>query len=275
MESFHEKGLSDWRTALSLAQNKEQKDLVTAIAGKKTLGQMIALRHLSEFSGKSLIRQESRWGPVNDAKAVAAALRRIGFAAVTERFDLGYSELRAALKAFGDKAASADWAVVYFAGHGIQVGQTGYLIPTDAKLARAAHVEDEAVALPYVLSKVEEARRLRLVILDACRDNPFLARMEQTAGVRTLGRGLGRIEPVRGILVAYAARDGQIAQDGDKRHSPFTRALLDHIEERGLEIGLLFRKVRDTVLRRTGSAQEPYVYGSLPREGLFFKAAAR
>ena len=131
------------------------------------------------------------------------------------------------------------------------------------------------LALPYVLSKGEEARKLRLVILDACRDNPFLARMEQTAGVRTLGRGLGRIEPERGILVAYAARDGQLAQDGDKGHSPFTRALLDHIDEPGLEIGLLFRKVRDTVLKRTGSAQEPYVYGSLPSEGLFFRAAAR
>jgi uncharacterized caspase-like protein len=124
-----------------------------------------------------------------------------------------------------------------------------------------------------VLSKVEDARQLRLVILDACRNNPFLARMEQAGGTRSLGRGLGRIEPQRGVLVAYAARDGELAEDGFGPHSPFTEALLEHLEEPGLEIGLLFRKVRDAVLRRTGNAQEPFVYGSLPSEGLYFKGA--
>ena len=83
------------------------------------------------------------------------------------------------------------------------------------------------------------------------------------------------VAPERGILVAYAARDGQLAQDGGERHSPFTKALIEHIEEPGLEIGLLFRKVRDTVLKRTGNAQEPFVYGSLPSEGLYFKAAGQ
>jgi hypothetical protein len=213
--------------------------------------------------------------PANDAKAVAAILRRLGFVEVIERYDLGIQQLRSELKSFGDQAASADWAVVYFAGHGIQVNQTNYLIATDAQLVRASHVEDEAVALPYLLSKVEDAGQLRLVILDACRTNPFLARMEQASGSRALGRGLGRIEPQRGVLVAYAARDGQLAQDGVEGNSPFTKALLEHIEEPGLEIGLLFRKVRDTVLKRTGNAQEPFVYGSLPSEGLYFKAAGQ
>jgi len=209
--------------------------------------------------------------PGTDGRAVAAALRRLGFAEVNEGYDLGHQQFREELKAFGDKVASADWAVVYFAGHGIQVNRTNYLIPSDAKLVRAAHVDDEAIALTYVLSKVEDARQLRLVILDACRANPFLPRMEQVAGWRSLGRGLGRVEPQRGVLVAYAARDGQLAEDGKGTHSPFTEALLEHIEEPNLEIGLLFRKVRDTVLRRTGQVQEPFVYGSLPSEGMYFK----
>ena len=250
------------------AQAKAQERLALLTAGPT--------RRIALIIGNSTYASVARLGnPANDAKEIASALRRIGFAAVIERYDLGYRELREALRAFGDKAAAADWAVVYFAGHGIQVNQTTYLIPTDARLTRAAHVEDEAVALPYVLSKVEEARKLRLVIIDACRDNPFLARMEQTAGTRTVGRGLGRIEPERGILVAYSARDGQLALDGSEKHSPFTKALLEHIEEPGLEIGLLFRKVRDRVLKLTASAQEPFVYGSLPSEGLYFKAAAR
>lgn len=213
--------------------------------------------------------------PIRDAAAVAAAFKRLGFAEVIERHDLSNLRLRDELKSFGDKAAKADWAVLYFAGHGIQVNQINYLVPTDANLRRASHVEDEAVALPYVLSKVEDARQLRLVILDACRSNPFLALMEQNSGTRSLGRGLGRIEPQKGMLVAYAARDGQLAEDGGDSNSPFTKALLESIDEPGLELGLLFRRVRDSVLSRTGHSQEPYVYGSLPSKGLYFRAPER
>jgi tetratricopeptide (TPR) repeat protein len=273
-----DRALADFKIAVALPASTQEAKTAQAKAQERlaSLSPTAPTRRIALVIGNAAYTHASRLNnPAADAKAIAAALRRIGFGDVTDRYDLGYSELRAALKAFGDKAGSADWAVVYFAGHGIQVGQASYLIPTDARLARAAHVEDEAVALSYVLSKVEEARKLRLVILDACRENPFLARMEQSAGTRTLGRGLGRIEPERGILVAYAARDGQLALDGDERHSPFAKALLEHIEEPGLEIGLLFRKVRDRVLKLTGSAQEPFVYGSLPSDGLYFKAAAK
>lgn len=210
--------------------------------------------------------------PANDARAVAAALRRLGFAEVIERHDIGLQQLRSDLKHFGDEAAVADWAVVYFAGHGIQIRRTSYLIPTNAKLLRENHIDDEAVSLPYVLSKVEDARHLGLVILDACRNNPFLARLQQVGGTRSLGRGLAPIEPRRGVLVAYAARDGQLAEDGRGEHSPFTKALLAHLEEPNTEIELLFRKVRDAVLEDTANIQEPFVYGSLPSERLYFKA---
>jgi uncharacterized caspase-like protein len=114
-----------------------------------------------------------------------------------------------------------------------------------------------------------------MVILDACRDNPFIARMERRGRVtRSISRGLGRVNPGGGVMLAYAARDGQVAEDGDGRHSPYTAALLRHLDTPGLEISLLFRKVRDDVLKATDYQQEPFVYGSLPGESFYFNTAA-
>jgi uncharacterized caspase-like protein len=167
-----------------------------------------------------------------------------------------------------------------------------YLIPVDAKISRVSHLTDETVSLARVMEKLREAKKLRLVILDACRDNPFVPRMQQTAGAtRNIGRGLARIEPntvadaSSGVLVAYSARDGQVADDGTGTHSPFAQALLEHLEEPGLELNLLFRKVRDKVIAATQyrdrndpklqGPQEPYTYGSLPGEPLYFKPATK
>jgi hypothetical protein len=117
---------------------------------------------------------------------------------------------------------------------------------------------------------VEGARRLRLVILDACRDNPFVAAMSRAGGTRAIGRGLARVEPVGNTLVAYAAKEGTTADDGEGRNSPYTAALLGQLEEPGLEINMLFRRVRDDVVTATGSRQEPFVYGSLSSEAFYF-----
>ncbi|MGH6826052.1 caspase family protein [Methyloceanibacter sp.] len=209
-----------------------------------------------------------------DARAIAGSLRSIGFE-VIEKHDLDFAALIAELKSFGDKAPQYDWALVYYAGHGIEVGGVNYLIPVDAELANATHVDDEAVPLNRVLAKVEGAQKLRLVILDACRENPFIAKMASAGGTRSIGRGLARIEPSGGVLVAYSARDGQLAQDGDGANSPFAQALIAHIGEPGLEINMLFRKVRDDVKTNTKGQQEPFTYGSLPAEALYFKAAGQ
>jgi uncharacterized caspase-like protein len=212
--------------------------------------------------------------PASDARAVADTFRRLGFAEVIEREDLTRAKLEETLKAFGDKAAEADWAVIYYAGHGVEMNGENYLVPVDAELDRADHVEDEAVTLKRVLSKVEAARKLRMVILDACRNNPF--RMASADGrPRAIGRGLSPVEPSRGVLVAYAARDGTTADDGGRGHSPFTQALLANLETPGLEISLMFRRVRDQVLKRTNNAQEPFTYGSLPGEEFYFRRAVR
>jgi len=210
--------------------------------------------------------------PANDAKALAATLRALGFTEVRELLNADLSAMGRALKKFGDLAAGADWAVIYFAGHGIEVGGANHLIPVDAVLEQQAHVEDETVALSRLLSKVAGAGKMQLVVLDACRNNPFVPKMRQGGRqARSIGRGLASIEPESGVLIAYAARDGTTALDGDSANSPYAEALVKHLSEPGLEISLLFRKVRDDVYGSTGRQQEPYTYGSLPAQPFYFK----
>ncbi len=234
------------------------------------LGRRVAL-----VIGNSVYEHAPRLrNPERDARAVAEALRAVGFADVTLKLDLGRDALIDALITFSDAAATAEWAVIYYAGHGIELGGANYLVPVDAELKRDAHVRFQAVHLDDVLGAMSGAKTLKLAILDACRDNPFANTME-VAGTRSLGRGLGLVEPDAGTLVAYAARDGQLAQDGDGDHSPYVTALLEHMTTTGLEINLLFRRVRDTVARLTQRAQEPYVYGSLPAQELYFAPAAQ
>jgi len=181
--------------------------------------------------------------PPRDAGDVAASLGRLGFT-VTSVMNASGADLRKALIAFGRAAVGADMAVVYYAGHGIEVGGENWLIPIDAELQRDADTESEAVSLKAVTAQVSQARELGLVILDACRKNPFDARMLRALSTRAVDRGLARIEPADNVLIAYAAKDGTTASDGDGRNSPFTAALLHNIETPGLEINFLFRKVR-------------------------------
>ncbi len=209
----------------------------------------------------------------SDASAVAASLQRLGFE-VTEKHDLSLADLTKELKAFGDRAPSADWAVVYYAGHGIEVGGVNYLIPVDAELASATHVDDEAMPLDRVLAKVEGAKKLRLVILDACRENPFAVKMASAGTTRSVGRGLARIEPEAGVLVAYSAKDGQVAQDGDGTNSPFAESLLKYLDEPGLEINMLFRRVHDDVQDPHRRAADPLHLWRAAGRGPLFQGRA-
>lgn len=239
-------------------------------------GQAARHRRVALVIGNGAYRHVSTLpNPPEDAKAMAAALRRLGFTSVTELRDATRDQMAAALKDLGDLSATADWAVLFFAGHGMEIAGTSYLIPVDAALKRDTHAEDEAISLARAMAKVDGAARIGLVILDSCRDNPFVARMTRSAGAtRSLAAGLAPVEPDGNVLVAYAARHGTVAEDGSGRHSPFTEALLAHIEEPGLEINFLFRKVRDAVRRRTERRQEPFVYGSLGSDPVFFRSAS-
>ena len=210
--------------------------------------------------------------PLNDAADVGAALGRLGFE-VTRLVNADRSTLWSGLQEFAVAASASEVAVVFYAGHGIEVDQRNFLVPVDARLASDQDVEFEAVPLELVSRAVERASGLRLVILDACRENPFASRMQRAGATRSVGRGLARAEPPGDTLVAYAAKEGTVAADGDGRNSPYSEALLAHLEEPGLEIGLMFRKVRDSVVVSTGGRQHPFVYGSLSSRGVYLAAA--
>jgi len=200
----------------------------------------------------------------NDAAAIGEMFRKAAFDAVEIRRDLKNAEMRRALRDFTEKARDADIAVIYYAGHGIEVDGANYLVPVDAVLERDTDAYDEAIALDRILQAIEPAKQLRLIILDACRDNPFVRTMKRSAASRTLGRGLAVIEPSRpNTMIAFAAKGGSTAADGNRNNSPFTTALLKYLAQPGLELGKAFRLVRDDVMSATGDRQEPYVYGSL------------
>jgi uncharacterized caspase-like protein len=212
--------------------------------------------------------------PQNDAADVAASLQRLGFS-VRTLHDATFDAMRRALVQFGRDAQGADMAVVYFAGHGMEIGGENWLIPVDAELRSDRDAENEAISLKSVILQVSNAASLGLVILDSCRDNPFAAQMQRVTRSRAVDRGLARVEPADNVLVAYGSKDGTVASDGRGRNSPFTAALLNNLEKAGVEIRFLFASVRDEVLALTNRQQQPFVYGSLPRQEIYLKPPAR
>jgi len=205
----------------------------------------------------------------NDARLIGQTLDRIGFE-VTTLIDAPADAVQDALASFAFRAETADLALIYFAGHGIEVQGQNYLIPVDAEVRSNADVARVAASLDDLLAAVDGARKMRIVILDSCRDNPFGDALPAEAalpgaegrGIAPRG-GLAPPSPERGTLVAFAAKDGQVALDGAGSNSPFARALAARMAQPGVEIGLMFREVRDLVLAETGNRQEPHTYGAL------------
>lgn len=236
-----------------------------ALVGWAHADQAFAQKRVALLIGNSAYTTVSRLAnPANDVEAMAAMLRGAGFETVLTGLDLDERGMRRALQSFEDAANGADVGLIFYSGHGIEMNGQNYLIPTDAKLGSDRAIDDEAVPLDRVLRSMEQVRRLRLVILDACRDNPFINAMTRTGAGRSIGRGLARVEPTSvDTLVAYAAKAGTVAADGDGRNSPFTSALLKHLATPGLDIRLALGLVRDDVIAATKSRQEPFVYGSL------------
>ena len=225
--------------------------------------------------------------PQNDAQAIAASLRRVGFETVSMAADATREKMVEVLRAFRAEADQAEWAVVYYSGHGMEVNGMNYLIPVDASIAVDRDIQFEAVPLDQVMAVVEGASKLKLVLLDACRDNPFASQMKVTprpaavaaepstaggtVGTRSVGRGLGAVKVSGATLVVYAAKHGQTALDGEGSNSPFAVAMVQRLATPNVEINKLFRLVRDDVMEATAGRQEPYTYGSLPgREDFFF-----
>src|SRR5579872_6438843 len=206
---------------------------------------------------------------INDADAIAEVFTKAGFDVVDERRDVGVVEFKRAVREFLTAAANADIAVVYYSGHGMEVGGSNYLIPVDARLASAFDVDDEAVPLDRILLATQPAKKLSLIILDACRENPFLRAEGHLPATRSVTARLIGVEPTSAdSLIAYAAKAGSLSYDGTGPNSPFTTALVKYITQPGLDIRIALGKVRDEVLESTGNRQEPFVYGSLGGENV-------
>jgi Flp pilus assembly protein TadD len=214
--------------------------------------------------------------PRRDAEAVAAALQLAGFQTVTLKTDLGRDAMRDALRAFRALADAADWSLIYYAGHGIQIGKTNYLVPVDATLRDERDIEGEAVSYSELESTIDGSKAIRIIILDACRTDPFAGQMVRRDASRSIPRGLSAPpEPKPGLLVVYSAKDGQVAEDGDGGNSPFAKALVAHLNVPGREVRRVFDDVRDDVLEGTNNRQQPFTYGSLTGKTDFFFVAGK
>jgi hypothetical protein len=221
----------------------------------------------SQYNDSSLVL----FNPKNDAQDVAASLRNLGFEVIL-KIDAGKRDFDLAMAQFARLATSADTALFYFAGHALQHQGQNYLMPTDAQLTDEISLRYQMVSLEDVRVGLGRARGVKIMILDACRNNPMVdslnrGRTDLTRNVETV-RGLARIgiDGAEGEVVAYATAANQVAADGSGRNSPFTAALLNRLGEAGLEIGTMFRRVAADVYERTKGQQRPELLISLFRE---------
>ncbi|MEY2633433.1 MAG: hypothetical protein RIR00_2087, partial [Pseudomonadota bacterium] len=199
--------------------------------------------------------------PVNDAKDMATALRKLGFD-VIERTNVGQKDMNRAITLFGSKLGGDSIALFYYAGHGMQVKGRNFLIPIDAQIDSEASVRSETVDVDALLEQLSQGS-LNLVILDACRNNPFERRF------RSVGGGLAQMEAPKGTLIAYATAPGKVASDGDGRNGLYTQELLKIIQTPGLEVEKAFKRVRASVAKATGDAQIPWEASSLTGDFFF------
>jgi uncharacterized caspase-like protein/uncharacterized protein YgiM (DUF1202 family) len=205
--------------------------------------------------------------PVNDARAVADALRRLDFV-VIEAVDQDEAGMQGLLGQFYGELQDADASLFFYAGHGLQVRGQNYLVPVDAALRSEVDLPFEAVSVEVVLDLMEQTTPLRLMFLDACRDNP-LARSLSSAARGGASRGLARMDNRAGTLIAFATEPDKVALDGDGEHSPFALALLEHIETPGLEVRQMLSRVRATVIANTDGEQLPLDTSALVEDFYF------
>jgi hypothetical protein len=231
----------------------------------------LAEKRIALVVGNSAYQNITRLdNPHSDAMLMAETLGALGFTLVGGRaqLDLDKSALDAAVQNFGRQIQGVDVALFYYAGHGVQVNGSNYLVPVSANPTREADVDFQMVDINLVLRQMQgSGTRLNMVILDACRNNPFGAR-----GLRSSDGGLAQMRAPEGTLISYATQPGSVAQDGSDGHSPYTRALATTIRQAGLDIFQTFNQVGLAVKRETGGTQQPWVSSS-PIDGTFYFVA--
>jgi hypothetical protein len=204
--------------------------------------------------------------PANDARDIAAALKRVGFQEVIEGEDMDVGGLAGKVRDFSRALRGADLAFFFYAGHGVQVNGLNYMMPVDARLAEEGDVYSETVELTDVLKHMERQAKTNIVMLDACRNNPLARNLTRSMGTRSagsVGQGLAEVKSGVGTLIVFATQPGNVALDGSETHSPFTQALLKHLETPNLDISLMLRLVRDDVITSTKGQQVPWEHSSL------------
>jgi hypothetical protein len=234
-------------------------------------GQALAEKRFALVVGNSGYQNITRLdNPKNDAKLMAETLGGLGFVLIGggAQLDLDKSALDNAVQNFGRQIQGADVALFYYAGHGVQVSGSNYLVPVNANPTREADVDFQMVDINLVLRQMQgSGTRLNLVILDACRNNPFGAR-----GLRASDGGLAQMRAPEGTLISYATQPGSVAQDGADGNSPYTKALAATVRQAGLDIFQTFNQVGLAVKRATAGAQQPWVSSS-PIDGTFYFVA--
>lgn len=202
--------------------------------------------------------------PVNDATAMAESLKRMGFDVIVG-LDLDHRAFVKHMKEFARQLQGAELALFFYAGHGLQVDGQNFLAPVNTELLDEIDLEFETVRLDAIISQMEKEPRTNLIFLDACRNNPLARNLAQSLGTRNVGSklGLAPVETGIGTLIAYSTQPGNVAYDGTGTHSPFSSALLDHLETPGADIAMVLRRVRQQVLSETGGKQVPWSNSSL------------
>jgi Caspase domain len=200
----------------------------------------------------------------NDADDISAQLKQLGFSVIDGR-DLDRSSMQVALSRFAQRLKGTDAGLVYYSGHGLQMNGQNYLVPVDLKYDNGTFTPFELVKVDDVVDALSYTDGVRLLVLDACRDNPFASILARNKGTRGVGttRGLARIERSQGMLIAYSTQPDAVAADGTGRNSPFTAALLRELQVPGLEVATVFRRVAINVNRETAGAQTPELSVSL------------
>src|ERR1700674_2684473 len=245
---------------------------VIALLSLLSAGPAAAEKRIALVVGNSAYQNITRLdNPRNDATLMAETLAGLGFALIggSAQLDLDKAALDTDVQNSGRQIQGADVALFYYAGHGVQVNGSNYLVPVGANPTREADVDFQMVDVNLVLRQMQgSGTRLNMVILDACRNNPFGAR-----GLRSADGGLAQMRAPEGTLISYATQPGSVAQDGSDGHSPYTKALATTIQQAGLDIFQTFNQVGLAVKRETGGSQQPWVSSS-PIDGAFYFVAA-
>lgn len=240
--------------------------LLVLVAGMPAAAQGVAAKRVALVIGNSTYKEQPLKNPANDAKAMAAKLRQIGFQ-VIERQNATKTQMERAVADFGEALSAGAVGLFYYAGHGLQVSGRNFLVPVDAQITSEQRVRLETVDVDVVLDQMDAAKSgVNLVILDACRNNPFERRFRATGG------GLAQINAPQGTLIAYATAPGKVAADGDGANGLYTTRLLQHIGTPGMAVEEVFKRVRIDVSRDTNADQTPWESSSLTGSFTFVDA---